>query len=104
MTKQDWFKKYDKISYGLITGLLSTIAGFFMNYFFNPYLLTSLFQKWDLYGKVDFGVLSDMMTLALLVPMFVFYLTFFWRKYNQFSRGLLLIILPLVIFIIAVSI
>ena len=104
MQKQDWFKKYDKISFGIITALISTLIGFFMNYFFNSYLLTSLFQKWDLYGEIDFNILSDMMTLALLVPMLIFYITFFRKDYQQFSRGLLLMILPLVIFIIAVSI
>ena len=104
MIPKDKFKKYDKISNGIIVGIISTVIGFFMNYFFNSYLLTSLYQKWDLYGNVDFNILSDMMTLALLVPMLIFYISFFRKDYQQFSRGLLLMILPLVIFIIAVSI
>lgn len=102
--KTSWFTKYDKISYGLMAGVLSTLIGFFLNYFINSYLFSSLFRHWDIYRKVDYEILSDMMTLALLAPMAIFYFTFFRNDYQHFSRGLLLTILPLVIFIIAISV
>lgn len=104
MTQQDWFKKYDKISYGLAVGFLSSAIGFLLNYFFNKHLFTSMVKYWSTFSKVNFDIISDMMTLALLMPMGIFYFTFFRKDYQQFSRGLLLIILPLVIFIIAISV
>ena len=102
-TKKDWFKKYDKISYGLAAGLSSSIIGFLLNYFFNEYLFTALINHWSTFKKVDFDIVGDMMTLALLVPMAIFYITFFRKDYQQFSRGLLMMILPIVIFIVALS-
>lgn len=104
MTKQDWFKKYDKISYGITAGLISAFLGFLLNYFFNEHLFNSMIKYWSTFKKVDYAIISDMMTLALLMPMAIFYFTFFRKDYQQFSRGLLLMILPLVIFIIAVTI
>ena len=104
ITKKSWFDKYDKISYGLFAGLGSSIIGFLLNYFFNDYLFTSLINHWSTFKKVDFDILGDMMTLALLAPMAIFYITFFWKDYQHFSRGLLMMILPIVIFIIALSI
>jgi len=101
MTKQTtWFTKFDKIKFGIIAGLLSSLIGFLLNYFLNPYLFA---QFWNLlvhFRKIDMSIVSDMMTMALLLPMLVFYFSFFRGDHQQFSRGLLMVILPIVIFIV----
>jgi hypothetical protein len=101
MTKQTtWFSKFDKIQYGILAGVLSSFLGFLLNYFLNPFLfnrfLFFITEKKEFY----LALIGDMMTLALLVPMVIFYFTFFRGDYQQFSRGLLLVILPIVIFIV----
>lgn len=104
MTQKDWFKQYDKIKFGLLVGFLSSTIGFLLNYFVNRYLFTSLIRYWKTYRDLDFEIVGEMMTLALLMPMAVFYFTFFRKDYQQFSRGILMVILPIVIFIVALSI
>lgn len=98
--KKDWFLKFDKISYGAISGLIAAILGFMLNYFFNPYLFTRFWFFLTEMKRFDLGLVADMMTLALLLPMIIFYFSFFRKNYQQFSRGLLFIIFPIVIFII----
>jgi hypothetical protein len=101
MTKETtWFTKFDKLEYGMIGGVLSAVVGFLLNYFLNKHLFMSLLRYWETFKKIDFQIVSDMMTLALLLPMAVFYFTFFRADYQQFSRGLLIVILPIVIFIV----
>lgn len=101
--KKDWFSQYDTIPYGLLVGALMAIIGFFLNYFLNPYLFSRFWHLLTVVKRFDLGLVGDMMTMALIMPMAVFYFTFFRNNYVQFSRGLLFIILPVVIFIVVLQ-
>ncbi|MFP5470563.1 MAG: hypothetical protein ACLGGV_03130 [Bacteroidia bacterium] len=98
--KKDWFLKFDKLSYGVISGISAAIIGFMLNYFFNPYLFNRFWFFLTEMKRFHLGIVGDMMTMSLLLPMIIFYFSFFRRNYQHFSKGLLLVIFPIVIFII----
>jgi len=96
--KYTWTKKYDKVSYGLIAGLIFPIIGFFVAYLIKG-ADSSLGTFWFIFIKDSDGANQfvseqytntrrEILTLCLICNMLVFYLPFFIWKMDRFSKGI----------------
>ena len=96
--KYMWTKKYDKLSYGIIAGLIFPIIGFFIAYLIKGGD-SSLSSFWVMFIKDSAGAnqyiseiyantRKEILTLCLICNMLIFYLPFFRWKMDLFSKGI----------------
>jgi hypothetical protein len=88
--------KIDSVWFGLVVGILSPIAGFFINYLihFRGMHLSRVF--WVIKrGEMDF----PLYTFCLLPDLCMFFI-FLWINKERASRGVLLVVLPYVIYMV----
>ena len=96
--KYMWTKKYDKISYGIIAGLILPIIGFFIAYLIKGGD-SSITNFWFMFikdastaneyvSKIYSNTRKEILTLCLICNMLLFYLPFFHWKMDLFSKGI----------------
>ena len=93
--KYEWTLKYDKLSYGLIAGIIFPVIGFFIAYLIKGGE-TSISSFWFMFikdvGPSQFYIdelsnnRKDILTICLICNMLLFYLPFFHWKMDQFSK------------------
>ncbi len=84
---EERLKKYDKMSVGIVLGIILTVAGFFISY---PILTRGLNMSLTQYIN-DAQVGADkqnIMIFCLLPNMFLFYFTNFRWRLNEMTKGL----------------
>ena len=95
--KYKWTKKYDKISYGLIAGLIFPIIGFLISYLVKGDE-SSISNYWLMFIKdsseansyvaeIYANTRKEILTFCLISNMLLFYPTFFTWKMDRFSKG-----------------
>lgn len=84
---EDRMEKYDKMSYGIIVGIILTVGGFFLSY---PILTRGTDMAFaDYINYVQHGAdRQNIMIFCLLPNMFLFYFTNFRWHLNGFTKGL----------------
>ena len=96
--KYAWTIKYDKLSYGLIAGILLPMIGFFIAYLVKGGD-SSFINFWYMFIKdtnsaneyvseIYSSNRREILTLCLICNMLLFYLPFFRWKMDQFSKGI----------------
>jgi hypothetical protein len=84
---EERLKKYDKMSLGIIVGIILTVGGFLLSY---PVLTRGLDMSFSQYvNYAQHGAdKQNIMIFCLLPNMFLFYFTNFRWHLNGFTKGL----------------
>ena len=94
--KYKWTKKYDKVSLGMIAGLIFPIIGFYIAYlvkggdsFLSFWYMIYKDTSSDSVGiELYRNLKKEVLTYCLLSNMVLFYPTFFIWKMDRFSKGI----------------
>ena len=99
---EERLKKFDKMSVGIIVGIILTVAGFFISYPILTRGLDMTLAQYVNYAQVGADK-QNIMIFCLLPNMFLFYFTNFRWHLNELTKGLVGITLLFGIMLVILS-
>ena len=104
MSFQEKIKKYDKLSYGLVLGLILIVTGFVISYFVKTSGLDIPFKDYFFNNLLKSDNKMDIVIFSMIPNMLLFYfVNFRWAMY-EFTKGIVGITLLMAIVVIIIGI
>jgi hypothetical protein len=94
-------KKFDKIGYGLIVGIILPVFGFLLGYYVKFYP-RPLGTYWNYMANATVYQ-TEILTFSLVPNLFLFYFLFFRWKLDEATKGLVFVSILYVILVVSLS-